>query len=231
MKKTLNIIILLVISLFGYVFIKTVQFNPPASVNSVVTNVQSINEQTKVYSIQAEYPVFPAQKIFSDLINSYVNQRISYFKKTAQDNWNEQRFNKPFDFNLAWISTQINQDFVSFNLKVEYFIGGANVNQEIKTFNWDLKKNKEIVLADLFAGDSGDYLIKVSDYCRNNLIGQFAGQLVDDELIAEGTSPKLENFQRFNFDNTKIIFYFPKYQVAPGAAGDQTVIMYRNGGV
>jgi len=226
MKKTLNIIILLVISLFGYVFIKTVQYNPPNSVNSVVTNVQSINEQTKVYSIQAEYPIFPAQKIFSDSINSYVNQKISYFKKTAQDNWNEEHFNKPFDFNLAWISTQINRNFVSFNLKVEYFIGGANVNQEIKTFNWDLKKNKEIVLADLFPGDR-DYLTKVSDYCRNNLIGQFAGQLVDDELITEGTSPKLENFQRFNFDNTKIIFYFPKYQVAPGADGPQTVTMYR----
>ena len=230
MKKTLNIIILLAISLFGYVFIKTVQFNSPTSVNSVVMNIQSINEQTKVYSIQAEYPVFPAQKIFSDLINSYVNQKISDFKKTAQDNWEQQRFNKPYDFNLAWLSTQINRDFVSFNLKVEYFVGGANVNQEIKTFNWDLKKNKEIVLADLFPGDD-DYLIKVSDYCRNNLIGQFAGQLIDEELIVEGTSPKLENFQHFNFDNTKIIFYFPKYQVVPGAAGDQTVIMYRNGGV
>ncbi len=227
MKKTLSIIALLLISLFAYFFVKSAGQNNSVDGNSVPMNIKTINEQSKLYSIQAEYPTFPSQKAFSDSINSYIADRISYFKKTSTENWQVLHPDKPFDFILSWSSSQINRDFVSFNIKLEYFVGGANLTQEIKTFNWNMKKNKKISLADLFPNDS-NYLSTVSNYCRNNLIGQFAGQIIDDSLISEGTTPKLENFERFTFDKNKIIFYFPKAQVAPGANGEQTVIMYRN---
>ena len=86
-------------------------------------------------------------------------------------------------------------------------------------------------LADLFTNQP-NYLQKISDFCIADLTKQLTKALgnLDGTTIQDGAGPKAENFQYFLINpstssgQATITFYFPKYQVAFGAAGYFKVI-------
>ncbi|KKS90228.1 MAG: hypothetical protein UV63_C0004G0024 [Microgenomates group bacterium GW2011_GWC1_43_11] len=206
--------------------------------------VQTINDQTQLYTIKAEYPVFGnALDQLNKAIEKDVTSRIDEFKKQSEENWEDLKkfrtsqdqtseFPKsPFTFFLQWTPQQVNKNYISFVMNIEWFTGGANMAQDFVTFNWDVRKNKPLLLEDLFPKNN-EYLKSVSGFTRENLLEQFRVNGTEEtylpkDMVEVGTAPTIENFSRFTFDDAVITFYFPKYQVAPGSFGPQKVTMER----
>ncbi|MCL5090846.1 MAG: DUF3298 and DUF4163 domain-containing protein [Patescibacteria group bacterium] len=233
-------LVLLILIVGGYLYGRSKKSNVPNLV--VQANVQK--EETKLYTVQAEYPLFEnAPRQINQEIEAYVNNKITDFKKSVADNWQIRKNNplpgekiadfpeSPWPFTLTWTFQRLTPEFISLALETSEFIGGANEVEEIFTYNYDLKSKKKIALEDLFPGNP-DYLKKVSDFAKDDLISQFKGHClgkanIPADMITSGTTPKLENFSHFTFDQNSITFYFPKYQVAPGVEGEQKVVMGR----
>jgi len=205
--------------------------------------MRSINEETMLYKITGEYPVFTENlDELNARVEKDISNRVQEFKTQSDENWEDtKKFhtsdgvvpefpNAPFTFTLQYAPQQINRNFVSFVINMEWFTGGANMAQDYATYNWDVQNNKPVSLKDLFIEDT--YLSDVSKYVKATLFDQFQASGIEEQYISKdmldaGTAPIIENFLRFTFDDGSITFYFPKYQVAPGASGPQKVKMPR----
>jgi hypothetical protein len=86
--------------------------------------------------------------------------------------------------------------------------------------NYDLAQNKELALGDLFLSNS-NYLEVISNYCINEL----RKQPYSDVFTMEGVKPTLENYRNWNIIPEGLMVTFDTYQVAPGAAGPQVVVV------
>lgn len=202
---------------------------------TVDVEVVTTDRSTDLYTIRAEHPRFPSLPGLTSEIDAYVEDSIEQFTKTVQENDAARRDTAPpgegsldfaYNFSIVWKPAQINSRYVSLVLHMDAFEGGANLRQEVRSFNYDVQAERAVTLADLFPSDPA-YLQRVSAYARQVLEGNL-GENTTPDFLDEGTRPVLENFSRFTFTDDLVTFTFPKYQVAPGAAGEQTVTMPRN---
>lgn len=247
LNKIIWVVIVLVLLGAAY-FLSGGNFFPSASLNagnssSVPMNIVTINDKSnKIYTLNIEYPQFPAlSKVLNDSISSFVNNDVKEFKLLSLENWKarqdttpvgqpiEQYPKYPFYLNITWQSKQINQNYISFLLRSNAFVGGANEIQTIKAFNLDVRVNKIMALADLFP-QSADYLSVISGYVYDDLyssLNNLTPGHVETTILKDGTAPKADNYANFLFDDNVVDFYFPKTTVAPGAYGEQHVIVPR----
>lgn len=190
---------------------------------------------TELLDIRAEYPRFPDAPLLNKKIDAYVAESIDEFRKNAIANDQARKdtlapgetpTKVTYTFDLSWEHAQLNERTVSIMLHVYAFDGGANGRQVLSSFNWDMKEQREIPLASLFPGDNA-YLQRISEYTRQVLSGTL-GENSNAEFLSDGTQPLAANFQWFTFTDQALTIFFPKYQVAPGAAGEQQVTMPRN---
>lgn len=98
---------------------------------------------------------------------------------------------------------------------------GAHGNMFFKTFPFDSSAGELLSLGDLFASRT-PYLEMLSTMSRA-LLPDVIGEAADARMIASGTAPEEENFSNFFLDNQNLVLLFPPYQVAPYAAGPQTL--------
>lgn len=98
---------------------------------------------------------------------------------------------------------------------------GAHGNTLFHTFMFDTRTGAPIALADLFTPGS-PYLDTLSSIARSNLPAVI-GEGAPADMLANGTTPDAKNFQNFFFDNKDFVLLFDPYQVAPYAAGPQTL--------
>ncbi|MBN2388534.1 MAG: DUF3298 domain-containing protein [Anaerolineales bacterium] len=101
-----------------------------------------------------------------------------------------------------------------------YFDGAAHPFRYSLTFTFDLQSGQQVALADLFL-PGADYLRILADVCLADLRGREVG----DFLFAEGAAPTAENYNRWNVTASGFLITFDTYQVAPGAAGPQEVLV------
>ena len=229
-KKFLIVsVALLAISILGYIYLFR-------GVDTLRVEVKNYSEKTDTLDIYVEYPQFPElPKAFNEKIKNTIVEAEEEFKKEALENEkmrNETRETSmpsaEYTFSTEWVPDQLNTDMVSFVIRAWYYTGGAHGGQTIYTFNYDLKKNKEIVLSELFP-NSPDYLARISQYAINDLklsLEQSGGALPSMDMLQAGASPQEENFRLFTLGNQgTITFYFSQYQVAPYVYGEQSVVM------
>ncbi|MCL5432629.1 MAG: DUF3298 and DUF4163 domain-containing protein [Patescibacteria group bacterium] len=240
-NKILLLIAIIFVLVGGYfIFQKNITNSQELSLK-----VKFVKEETNLYKISAEYPQFDAlSKSFNDQIQTFVSEQISEFKKNSdennkllQQNATPEELSKfpqqMYSLSITWSPEQLNNQYISFIMRVNAFEGGANQRQEIKTFNYDIVNKKEVELLDLFKNDP-NYIQQISDFSINYLTEQFRNQpncpydsCVPKDMIASGAAPDADNFKNFTFNENFVTFYFPKAQVAPGADGEQKVIMPR----
>ena len=204
--------------------------------------VVSLSETTKLYAIRGEYPQFTSTaKSLSTMIATDVNARIAEFKKNATENWKarqdttptgqpkEANPTTPFDFIATWEPKQLNTRTISLIVRIYAYEGGAHGNSELKTYNYNVQTGSPLSLASLFPDDP-NYLAMLSKYAYDRLL-QYLTTASDGhvqmDMLKQGTAPTPDNFKNFTFNDNAITFYFPKYQVAPGVFGEQTVMFGR----
>jgi hypothetical protein len=194
--------------------------------NYLRISVYSLNETSPSSEIMAEYPQFPdLSKKFNKKIYAVVEKEIAAFKESTQGRSGE---GMPHHFSGSWSPEQLNRETVSILLRFSFYTGGAHGGQSLHTFTYDVENKKEIELSDLFS-DTPDYLNRISQFAINDLKMQLQNMLGSEpnlNTITLGASPKKENFERFTINDYDVVtFYFPEYQVAPYAAGEQIVRM------
>lgn len=213
---------------------------------SVKMELKSIEEKTALYKSNIIYPYFDnANQEFNDSIVNTAKTAWDEFKQTTQENWQalkdtafaDQKVGdnpeNPFEFDLKCEIVQQTDNYISLVMRFGgYPGGGAHGYQNLVTFNYDVANKKIIKLADLFPGNP-DYLKKVSEYSKTQLINKFSQDVEDKEglagikeMIQMGTEPNEENFKNFTISQNNILtIYFGQYQVAPYASGEQKVEM------
>jgi hypothetical protein len=113
---------------------------------------------------------------------------------------------------------------VSYIFTVYEDTGGAHGNTFFKTFVFDTTSGALLALPDLFT-DGSSYLNTLSSMARGALPG-IIGDGADTSMIRDGTTPDAKNFADFFFDGADFVILFPPYQVAPYAAGPQTLRLH-----
>lgn len=258
-KKFLTSLIVIIVVIGGLVLVYKKAHSPAPTdtvlVSQVVSEEIHIENMADQYaSIKGVYPQFVGvSDEFNKSISDFVTQSVNEHKQMVKADWQAKKDtampgeeyrefpdNDFYPFQFGWIPAQVNDEYVSFVLTFGGYTGGAHGFDNSKSWNYDVKNNKEVTLAELFPNDS-NYLKTISDYTYVDIIKQYRPRLAgigenpedvtDDmipiDMIKAGTAPKEENFQVFTFDKDSITIYFTQYQVGPYVAGEFEVKMPR----
>ncbi len=122
----------------------------------------------------------------------------------------------------GWVS---NGSLMSAELNVfSYLAGMAHPLTTVTGYNFDINANGPISISDLFIKNSG-YLNYLSKTSVNRLTAnaEKEGYSEIKDMILEGTSPEIKNFNNWVVENDSLIIIFKPYQVGPYVMGIQTV--------
>ena len=101
-----------------------------------------------------------------------------------------------------------------------YYTGAAHPGDVSQTVTYDLQQGRDLQLSDLFIPDA-DYLTVISKYC----IAQLGTRDIGFEGFELGATATAENYRSWNLTADGLMITFDEYQVAPYAAGPQTVVI------
>lgn len=101
-----------------------------------------------------------------------------------------------------------------------YSDGAAHPGDYSLTLNYDLGQGRELALADLFLPNS-NFLEDISSFC----IAELGKQPFFEGPFTDGANPTAENYRNWNITPAGLMVTFDTYQVGPGAAGPQTVVV------
>ena len=170
---------------------------------------------------------------FNRAVKKHVDDSIAAFKKEMSEMSAEDLKSLPetasYSIDIGYNIEYADDETVSVSFWNGTYEGGAHPNSSSFTINYDLKNNREIKLADVFK-PGAKYLDAVAAYCTKDLqsrkdaeTGENMG--IAQEMWADGATPAADNYRSWNVTKKGLMFTFDAYQVAPYAAGPQTVIV------
>jgi len=226
MKKNITIVLLLIVIAIGaYVAFhkNTVTQKTPALITpssawpSTEVRKETINDKGTYYQIRVVYPVTQSASV-NAYIKSFVDQSIADFKG-----------------NISADAAAISNSAAMQTLDIAYEERkGERVDNYIFTISSDTGGAHGLTTNRTFAFSGNGALIAVKDLFTDEVKGLAqVSALVQAELakrefadaawIKDGAGPREENYQTFIVTDTGVTFIFDPYQVAPYAAGTQTV--------
>lgn len=221
-KKTLlPIIFIFLIYLTTFYFDKdsgSITCNKYSS--SINSNEKKIDINEHKYKILIYYP----ESEF-DILNKEITKKIDKYIYQFKDDIKDVNVQVDQYYTLDIIyNTYEYKNYISYVFHVEYYTGGAHPNHEIFTVTFDKSKNKIIDINDLIKLNP-NILNTLSSISRKELLNN--KNIVDSNMMFEGTTPTLQNFSNFAFSKDGLILFFEYYQVAPYSSGEfQVVIPY-----
>jgi hypothetical protein len=177
------------------------------------------------YSITAQTPQLtgsddPRVLAFNQRLSSLVTKEVDAFRQSFQELPVTPHSNGSF---LEVTYTTISQigDLWSFKFDFSFYAdSAAHPGLNSLTLNYDLGQGRELTLGDLFLPNS-NYLERIAEYC----ITELSKQPYADGLFLDGAQPTPENYRNWNIEPGGVMITFDAYQVAPGAAGPQKVVV------
>ncbi len=188
---------------------------------SVEVKKETFSDSNQYYTIDAAYPLTADPRI-SDGLKSFIDDQIAQFK--SDTSWatdpsissaSEGTLSLSIDYKEQ---KSKNADVYIFSIST--YTGGAHGLQFTRTFNYD-QNGKVVALAELFTnGEKG--LETIAPFVQKAIT---AKKISDADWIKDGTAPTLENYQSFVISDEGVTFIFDAYQVAPYAAGTQSILV------
>ncbi len=186
-------------------------------------------------TIEATYPqvdfgpdaLMGVRGIATDINNSIdtmVNNIIKKFQKDVSQMPDKTVNGNGSSLSITSSANVINGTFLTADLTEFSFIAGAaHPLTTIHSFNFGTTSPGPLNISDLFLKNS-DYLNYLSNYSIKHLkdYAQKEGYSIDD-MIMQGASPDVKNFNTWNIKNDSLVITFNPYQVAPYVFGSQTV--------
>ena len=181
--------------------------------------------QEPAFTITAQIPQLsgsddPRVQTFNQKLDELVQKEIAVFR---QEFSNAPVTEVAADSFLEVSYTLISQYADIWSFKFDFFFynnGAAHPGDFSHTLNYDLGTGREISLGDLFTPGS-NYLQMVSNFC----ITELRKQPFSDSFTTEGADPRLGNYRNWNITPEGLMITFDTYQVAPGAAGPQVILV------
>ena len=177
------------------------------------------------YSITAQTPQLtgsedPRVLAFNQRLSNLVTKEVDAYRKSFQELPLTPNSNGSFLEATYTIVSQLG-DLWSFKFDFSFYADtAAHPGLNSLTLNYDLGQGRELALDDLFLQNS-NYLEMIAQYCINELRKQpFA-----ESSSLEGAQPIAENYRNWNIEPGGLLITFDAYQVAPGAAGPQKIVV------
>ena len=196
---------------------------------------REIKEENKNrrYSIGVEYPQLEGTRTagvekFNAAARAFALREVGEFKRNiAGDDGAPKLSGMGNDLSIDYTLGVATDDFLSVQFQIgSYYAGAAHPNHNTSVINFDLRRGRMLSLADLFK-PAADYLRAISDYCISDLKRQAKkdgpDSMLTDDQIEEGASATLENYRSWLMTREGLVITFDPYQVAPYAAGPQSV--------
>ena len=208
-----------------------VAFTACVSQKSSVPGVTAIRSMpgNDIYQADLDIPEIDGEPVLNTVISNKVNGWFDDFVNDAE--LNRQMtvdFGQPFTFENQWRVTMNTSDCASVLLTAYQFTGGANGEEKMASFTWNKLTNSLVTLEQLLplVLEQPD-LASLAALCREELRVSLVAQDKPDllEMIQTGTEPIPENYDLFTISDKGLTIYFEKYQVAPGSAGSQAVLI------
>lgn len=198
---------------------------PLSSQLTLVSQPYIETNQDPAFTITAQIPQLsgsddPRVQAFNQKLNEIVQKEVVTFRQEFSNTpVVEVSTNSSLQVTYQVISQY--DDIWSFKFHYSFYNNGAAHPGDFShTVNYDLGSGRELALGDLFVPGS-DYLGALSNYCLDEL----RKKPYSDSFTTSGADPTLENYRNWNITPEGLMITFDTYQVAPGAAGPQVVVM------
>jgi len=192
---------------------------------SVPFNETNPGNNFPTYTITSQTPQLtgsddPRVLAFNQRFNDLVTKEVDIWRQSFQQLPLTSNSNGSSLTVTYTISSQM-RDIWSFKFDFAFYAdSAAHPGLNSMTLNYDLGQGRELALGDLFLPNS-NYLEVISRYCIVELSKQpfFEGPFMD------GAQPTVENYRNWTLSPDGITITFDTYQVGPGAAGPQQVVV------
>ena len=177
------------------------------------------------YSITAQTPQLtgsddPRVLVFNQQLSNLITKEVDTYRQSFQELPVTPNSNGSFLEATYTIVSQIG-DLWSFKFDFSFYADtAAHPGLNSVTLNYDLGQGQALILDDLFLPNS-NYLEKIAEYCMNEL----RKQPYSESFSQEGAQPTRENYRNWNIEPDGLLITFDAYQVAPGAAGPQKIVV------
>jgi hypothetical protein len=198
----------------------------------------TLNSSQPKYSAVLNYPQIsnpttPSEKKFNQLAKKWALINLDDFKKSVSEN---SQYSIPKDLQAAGSTLNVTYDLTSLepaklvSLRVSNdtsMAGAAHPSRKYSAYNYDLTKNKAIVLSSLFKNESAA-LGKISKLATQRVTAQLkenpnGGNNV--EIFSDGLTPTAKNYQVWNIVTNGMQITFNEYQVAAYVYGPQVITL------
>lgn len=171
--------------------------------------------------VTINYPVLLAQNpIITKTVDQFLlERRQAFLGPAAEYGFFSMSGKLALDINFA--ASFFNERILTLTFTVYEFTGGAHGLTTITTFTFDIAAQRLLSLDELFQPGT-DYLAVIAPLAQQSLAAQL-GDMLDADWLAQGTAPVPENYAAWAISQDALTFTFQQYQVAPYAAGLQTV--------
>jgi hypothetical protein len=178
----------------------------------------------KKYDIDIEYPLMQGKAAqvdpFNQEMNDFITQTVNGFKNDLASYSDTSAGDSNNSLQLRFTTPLVSDQVVSILFQAYfYYAGAAHPNTYYVAYNYDLTQNKMLELNDLFLPNSNALSI-ISFYCQVHL-----EKNLGDSYVKEGATAIEDNYKNWNIKLDGLQFTFDPYQVAPYAAGPQTIVV------
>lgn len=187
----------------------------PNDVQTLKSQDATISQRNAGFTVDIHYPVTGYPDIDRDIRN-WAEQQVSLFRTISED-----PHDTPYDMSATYVITAPSERYLSIVWIILSFTGGAHGNMDIATFTYDTVTAKQIDIYDIFF--NLDHALELVSRYSARVLEEKLGDMLVHDMLREGTRPDVENFSNFALTPNGIRFYFSPYQVAPWAAGMNTV--------
>ncbi len=117
------------------------------------------------------------------------------------------------------------KDILSYVFHIDEYLGGAHPSHNIWTISYD-KQNNKIIDINTLIDKNSNILNIFSELSRKEFL--YNKNIVDTNMMLEGTKPNKENFLNFAFSKEGLILFFEYYQIAPYSSGEFSLVIPYN---
>ena len=180
---------------------------------------QKIVEENRRVKIHVRYPQFGVDKIDRDIrqwaLGIAGEFRSEYGGEALSDT------HMPYLLDITYEVVAPPKGMLSVIWQEASYTAGAHGQLNLLSINYAPETGEPVALLDVFESPSMALRI-MSAHAEKVLSRRLADMKVDD-MLREGLLPEADNFATFAITPAGLRVYFPPYQVAPWAAGPQSV--------
>lgn len=185
---------------------------------NVNNNEKIIEVNEDFYKISVKYPETNYKKLNSK-IERFVEREIDSFYDFIKNEKNEE--DRQYQLIIGY-DTYITDNYISYVFHIFIDFAGAHPSTQIHTITYN-KSRDDVVNIETLITYNSNILDIFSKESRRQLLKN--KNIVDTNMMMEGTRPLKKNFSNFAFSKNGIILFFESYQVASYSAGEFQVLV------